>query len=148
MVSPSNHRPYHYLTTILPLSSFDLKLELSRVKETARPSLSPVSLHCLVIRIQRTNVKPSAAHGPGVHGGVLHHIVGQVAWGRQSRDSTLYLRWSATKTLRSAKGFKPRNVVRRFSSARGISSSSFAMHSSAKELDTTLTPVKSSTTFS
>lgn len=32
--------------------SFDLKLELSRVKETARPSLSPVSLHCLVIRIQ------------------------------------------------------------------------------------------------
>lgn len=52
MVSPSNHRPYHYLTTILPLSSFALKLELSRVKETARPSLSRVSLHCLVIRIQ------------------------------------------------------------------------------------------------
>ena len=31
MVSPSNHRPYIYLVTILPLSSFDLKLELSRV---------------------------------------------------------------------------------------------------------------------
>ena len=58
-------------------------------------------------------------------------------------DNTLYLLWSATNTLRSAKGFKPRNVVRFFSSASGISSSSFAMHSSAKELDTTLTPVKS-----
>jgi len=29
MVSPSNHRPYHYLTTILPLSSFD-KLRINQ----------------------------------------------------------------------------------------------------------------------
>ena len=67
-----------------------------------------------------------------------------------STDSliTLYLLWSATSTLRSANGFSPRNVVRCFSSSKGISNRSLAIHSSAKELDTTLTPVKSRTTFS
>ena len=66
----------------------------------------------------------------------------------QLSDSTLCRRWSATKTLRSAKGLRPRKVVRRFNSDNGISRSNLAMHSSANEFDTTLTPVKSRTTFS
>ena len=63
-------------------------------------------------------------------------------------DNTLYLRCSATKTLLSANGFSPRKVVQRFNSDKGISKRSFAIHSSAKELETTFTPVKSKTTFS
>ena len=59
--------------------------------------------------------------------------------------NTLYLLWRATNTLRSANGLSPRNVVRRFNSSKGISKSNFAIHSSAKELDTTFTPVKSRT---
>ena len=63
-------------------------------------------------------------------------------------ERTLYLRWRATRTLRSAKGLSPRNVVCCFSWSNGISNNSLAMHSSAKEFETTLTPVKSRTTLS
>ena len=60
----------------------------------------------------------------------------------------LYLLCSATSTHLSAKGFKPRKVVRFFNSSSGISRSNFAMHSSANEFVTTLTPVKSRMIFS
>lgn len=42
-------------------------------------------------------------------------------------DRTLYLRWRATRTLRSAKGLSPRNVVCCFSWSNGISNKSLAM---------------------
>ena len=58
------------------------------------------------------------------------------------------LRRSAVNTLSEAIGFRPRKVVRLFSSASDITSNNFAIHSSANELLTTLTPVKSSTTRS
>ena len=61
---------------------------------------------------------------------------------------TLYLLWRATNTLRSANGLRPLNVVCCFSSSNGISNNSLAIHSSAKEFETTLTPVKSKTTLS
>ena len=57
-------------------------------------------------------------------------------------------RWRAVSTLSEAMGLRPRNVVRAFKSASDIESSNLAMHSSAKELLTTFTPVKSSTTRS
>ena len=57
-------------------------------------------------------------------------------------------RWRAVSTLSEAMGFRPRKVVRLFRSASDIESSNLAMHSSANELLTTLTPVKSSTTRS
>ena len=56
------------------------------------------------------------------------------------------LRRSAVSTLSLAMGFSPLNVVRLLNSASGISSNSLAIHSSANELLTTFTPVKSSTT--
>lgn len=56
------------------------------------------------------------------------------------------LRRSAVGTLSEAIGFSPRKVVRLFSSASDITSNNFAIHSSANELLTTFTPVKSSTT--
>ena len=57
-------------------------------------------------------------------------------------------RWRAVSTLSEATGFRPRKVVRLFRSASDIESSNLAIHSSANELLTTLTPVKSSTTRS
>ena len=57
-------------------------------------------------------------------------------------------RWRAVSTLSEAMGFRPRKVVRAFKSASGIERSNLAMHSSANELLTTFTPVKSSTTRS
>ena len=57
-------------------------------------------------------------------------------------------RWRAVSTLSEAIGFRPRKVVRLFRSASDIESNNLAMHSSANELLTTLTPVKSSTTQS
>ena len=56
--------------------------------------------------------------------------------------------WSAVNTLSEATGFKPRNVVRFLSSESGMVSSNLAIHSSANELLTTFTPVKSRTTSS
>ena len=58
------------------------------------------------------------------------------------------LRLSAVSTLSDAIGLSPRNVVRLFKSASDIVRSSLAIHSSANELLTTFTPVKSSTTRS
>lgn len=58
------------------------------------------------------------------------------------------LRLSAVNTLSEAMGLRPRKVVRLFNSASDISSSNLAIHSSANELLTTSTPVKSSTTHS
>ena len=57
-------------------------------------------------------------------------------------------RWRAASTLSEAMGFRPRKVVRLFRSAGDIESNNLAMHSSANELLTTFTPVKSSTTRS
>ena len=57
-------------------------------------------------------------------------------------------RCRADNTLSAATGFRPRKVVRSFRSSRGIESNNLAIHSSAKELLTTLTPSKSSTTRS
>ena len=57
-------------------------------------------------------------------------------------------RWRAVSTHSEAIGLRPRKVVRLFSSDKGIVSKSLAMHSSANELLTTFTPVKSSTTRS
>ena len=56
--------------------------------------------------------------------------------------------WRAVSTLSDAIGFKPRKVVRLFNSESGIVSNSLAIHSSANELLTTFTPIKSSTTRS
>ena len=54
----------------------------------------------------------------------------------------------AVRTLSEAKGLRPQKVVCAFNSARDMVSSNLAMHSSANELLTTSTPVKSSTTRS
>ena len=58
------------------------------------------------------------------------------------------LRLSAVSTLSVAIGFRPRKVVRLFNSVNDITSNNFAMHSSANELLTTFTPVKSNITQS
>lgn len=63
-------------------------------------------------------------------------------------DIARCLRRSEVRTLSVAIGFSPLNVVRHFNSARFIVRSNFAIHSSAKELLTTSTPVKSRTTSS
>ena len=54
----------------------------------------------------------------------------------------------AVRTLSEAMGLSPRKVVLLFNSESGMVSSSLAIHSSANELLTTFTPVKSRTTHS
>ena len=57
-------------------------------------------------------------------------------------------RFKARAMFLRAKSLRPLKVVRCFSSSRGMNSSNLAMHSSAKELETTSTPSKSRRTFS
>ena len=38
-------------------------------------------LLCLAVGVEGAYVEATGSHGPGVHHGVLHHVVGQVAWG-------------------------------------------------------------------
>ena len=57
-----------------------------------------------------------------------------VFWYKEFYTIIKCLRLSAVNTLSEAMGFKPRNVVRLFSSANDITSNNFAIHSSANEL--------------
>ena len=57
-------------------------------------------------------------------------------------DARCIRRRKAMAMLRRAKSFTETNVVRCFSTLNGMTSNSLARHSSAKELDTMLTPSK------
>ena len=92
--------------------------------------------HCLGIFFQYLLLGNSCSSGVFVSFSTMGYVIVRC------------LRRSAVNTLSEAIGFRPRKVVRLFSSVSDITSNNFAIHSSANELLTTLTPVKSSTTRS
>ena len=55
----------------------------SRVDELHRVILQLLSINPLglLVCVQRADVEAASGHGPGVHGGVVDHIVSEVAWG-------------------------------------------------------------------